>query len=163
VNKDRNHTGDDKRTLITLLLDLEFLGEILVVLPFDLGPEGTIVHKISRVADLLLVKVRLLQNIILKVLVRAEHKDQLEARFRLGGGIPEIGNADISKVFESALVAISDNIIEPDVVSKGRKPKLRDATGAGRGVFGQRGVLLIVLDRVLLAGCDFLLGDCRRA
>ena len=65
-------------------------------------------------------------------------------------------------MFESALVALSDDIVEPDMVSKGRKPKLWDATGGGRGVFGQRGVLLIILERVLLAGCDLLLGDCRR-
>ena len=125
----------DKRTLIALLLDLEFLGEVLVVLPFDHGPDSTIVHKVSGVADLLLVKVRLLQNIILEVLVRAEHKDQLEPRFRPGGGIIEIGNADIGKVFESTLIALGDDIVKPNVVSQGRKPKLGDATGAGRGVF----------------------------
>ena len=135
VNGNRNRMGGDGRTLIALLLDFEFLGEILVVFPFDLGPDGTIVHKVSRIANFLLVKVRLLQMIILKVLVRAERKDQLEPRLCPGGGIIEIGNADIGKVFQSTLVALGDDIVEPNMVSKGREPKLRDATGSGWGVF----------------------------
>jgi hypothetical protein len=41
-------------TLVPLLLDLDLLGQILVLLPLDLVASGLVVDKVATVADLLL-------------------------------------------------------------------------------------------------------------
>lgn len=43
-----------KPTLISLLLDLDGLGEILIFLPLDLAPDGAVVDVVTRIAQLVL-------------------------------------------------------------------------------------------------------------
>jgi len=47
-------------TLVPLLLDLELLGEILVLLPLDGGSKSTIIDEVARITNFFLVKVCLL-------------------------------------------------------------------------------------------------------
>lgn len=65
-------------TFVPLLLDFELLGEIFVVLPLDLRPNSMVVHEIARVSHFLLIEISLLQNLILKVLVRSKRERKLE-------------------------------------------------------------------------------------
>lgn len=47
-------------TLVALLLDFELLGQIFILLPFDFSADRTIVYKVTRVTDFLLVEISLL-------------------------------------------------------------------------------------------------------
>jgi hypothetical protein len=88
-------------TLVPLLLDLNLLGQILVLLPLDLMSDSLVVNKVSAITDLLLsrcdvvvsrvavhdgstnaylVVISLLYNSVFKELISLEFKQDLESR-----------------------------------------------------------------------------------
>ena len=152
-----------KLTLISLFLDFKLFRKILVFLPLDLSSDRAIVNEISRVSHFVLVKIRLFESFIFEKLVLAKDELDFEAwfafEFRVGLVI-KISEANVDKMFQGFGVPIGDDIVQADVVSKGCEPEFRDGSGVGWRVFGQRGVLLVVLLRILLACLDFFLsGD----
>lgn len=144
------------RTLIPLLLNLKLLRQILLRLPLDLRPDSLVVHEIARVADLLLVDVRLLQLLVLEVLVRREGEDELEAGLAFAGLRGEILDADIGEVLERAGITLGDDLGEADVVSEGGKPELGDRGGGGGGV--KCDMVRVVLQGLLVSTLELFLG-----
>lgn len=111
----------DKLTLISLLLDFDRLGEVLLFLPLDSHPNRTIVDIVSSVAELILrntrsamnlqlvertylVVVSLLKYRVLKERVRCKVEEQFESRCV----IRKILQADIDQKGKSCLVFLSD-------------------------------------------------------
>jgi hypothetical protein len=47
-------SGNGKPTLVSLLLNFNLLGQILVLLPLDLGTNSLVVNKVSTVTNFLL-------------------------------------------------------------------------------------------------------------
>lgn len=54
---DRN---EDPPTLVSLFFDLELLRQVLVLLPLYVRADRTIVHEVTRIADLFLIEISLL-------------------------------------------------------------------------------------------------------
>lgn len=147
-----------QHTLVPLLLDLEFLGKILLLLPFDRGPDGAIVDEIATVSDLLLIDVCFLQNLVIEEFIGAEREDELEAG--LGVLLVKICNLDVNEVLQGSSVAFGDDVRETDVVPQRSEPELRNARGVGSRVSRQGSVLRIIFERLCFARCDLL--SCRR-
>ena len=158
-------TENGNRTLVPLLLDFEFFRQVLIFLPFDRGAKGTIVHKVTRISDLLLVEIGFLENIVLEKLVVLKYKENLEAGLAhclciCANAFGQVFEADIDKVFKSLSVAICDEFAQTQVVSKRGEPELGDA-GGGRGyILRQNGVFFVLLDRSLFARIDLFSGCC---
>lgn len=91
-----------------MLFNLELLGQVLVLLPLDFGADGTVIDKVASVSHLLLIEVCFVQYLILKVLVRAEMKADLETW--LGFVVGKVREPNVNKMFESSRVAISDEV-----------------------------------------------------
>ena len=158
-------TEKKKRTLVPLLLDFEFFRQVLIFLPLDRGAKSTIVHKVTRVSNLLLIEICFLENIVLEKVVVLKYKEDLEAGLAHCLGIcanafGQVFEADIDKVFKSLSVAICDDFAQTQVVSKRGKPELGDAGGGRGNILGQNGVIFVILDRSLFARIDLLSGCC---
>jgi hypothetical protein len=64
-------------TLVSLLLNLDNLGEVFVLLPLDIGAECPLVDKVACIPHLLLIDIRLLENRVLEVVIRREYEREL--------------------------------------------------------------------------------------
>lgn len=117
------------RTFVALLLDLELLGEVLVLFPLDLGADRTVVHEIARVADLLAVDIGLFEDGVLEELVLLKDEEKLEAGLGVAGG--EVLDAEVDEVLEGGGVALGDELGEADVVTERGEPELGDRGGGG--------------------------------
>jgi hypothetical protein len=131
------------RTLVALLLNLKLLCQVLFFFPLDGGADCPIVHKISRVSDLILVEISLLQFSVLEELVSSE--DESELKPRLGFGWWEISQSDINEVLQSSRITICDNLRCTNVVPKGGEPELWDG-GSLVGVLRQWVVIWVILE-----------------
>lgn len=109
-------------TLISLLLDFNCLGEILLFFPLDRHPNCTVVDVVTSVAELILrgaqsaiipylirrtylVMISLLKDGVLKEWVRCE----VEQQFEPGCVIGKILQADIDQKGKSGFIFLSDS------------------------------------------------------
>jgi len=105
------------RVLVALLLGLDARGRVLAFLPLDLCADGVVIDKVALVANLVLVVVRLVERraaVGEKVAgaLGAKVEDELEARLVVGGVL----DLDVDEVLEDVLVALRDQVRDPDVV-----------------------------------------------
>ena len=103
------------RTLVTLFLHFHFLCKVLVLLPFDLGAQRTLINEVTGYVDIWLVDVRLFENLVFKELVLGEVERKLVAKSVLGFG--EVRDSDISEMLECCLIAVGDELVNPEMVS----------------------------------------------
>ena len=82
-----------------MLFDLKFLGQILVIFPLDVRTNCLFIYEITRIADLFLIQVSLLQDVVIEKFIWREDESQFEAGF--GIGRREIRDANVEEVFES--------------------------------------------------------------
>ena len=143
-------------TLVTLLLDFKLLGQVLVFLPLDLRADGAIVHEVARVADLLLVQVRLLEHLILEEFVGSELEKQLETRF--GFRTWQVFNTNIDERLQSLRIAVGDDLAKVSMCAESSEPELGDASRGRLDILREGGVFGIVLDRLLLTSLDLFGG-----
>ena len=141
-------------TLVPLLLNLKLLCEIFILFPPDLGANGAIVDEITRISDLFLVEISLLEDVVLEEVIGAEDEEDLEAW--LACLVIEVRELNINKVLEGFHIAICDQLGEGDMISECGEPEVRNTIRGGSGVFRQGGILFILLDRVLLATIELL-------
>ena len=147
-------------TLVALLLHFELLGEILVFLPLDLRPDRAIVHEITRIANLLLVQVGLLEYLVFEEIIWSEHEEEFEAG--LGLRTWQVLDANVGECLERLGVAVGDDLAEVDVCAEGSEPEFWDTGRGGLDVLGEASVVGIVFDRLLLASLHLLRrGLCR--
>lgn len=57
------------RTFVSLLLDLKLLCQILLLLPFYIRPDSTVIHKIAGIANLLAVHISLLEHAVFEIFI----------------------------------------------------------------------------------------------
>ena len=100
--------GEKEPTFIPLLFDLKLLGQVLVFLPLDVGPDRTVRDKVASVPHFFLIEIRLVQHLILKVVVGTEMEADLETGFGIVAG--EVRGADVDEAFESTRVAFCDEV-----------------------------------------------------
>ena len=137
-------------TLISLLLNLELFCQILVLLPLDRRSNGTIVEEVTRIPNLFLIIISLLQLFVFKELVRGEDKSEFEARFGSG-----VGDTDVDKVLQSPSITIGDYIRGADMVPQRSQPKFWDR-GSMRVISRKFLVGWVVLERLLLSCRDLV-------
>ena len=149
-------------TLVPLLLDLECLGKVLVLLPFDGGADGAVVDEVALIADLLLVEVSLVEDLVLKKVVRSEMELNLEAGLLLLGR--KVGDGDVNEALERVSVAIGNHLAERGVIAERGEPELGDGRGGVlAGGLRERSVLWVLLLFLLLARLDLLRSRLRLA
>ena len=98
-----------------MFLDFKLLCQVHLVPPLYLRPDRTIVHKITRISNLLAVHVSLFKHVVVEILVLREFKDELESR--LGLARREVFDAKVGEVLESPGISIGDQVGHTDVVS----------------------------------------------
>lgn len=149
-------------TLVPLLLDLECLGKVLILLPFDGGADGAVVDEVALIADLLLVEVSLVEDLVLKKVVRSEMELNLEAGLLLLGR--KVGDGDVNEALERVSVAIGNHLAERGVIAERGEPELGDGRGGVlAGGLRERSVLWVLLLFLLLARLDLLRSRLRLA
>lgn len=58
-------------------------------------------------------------------------------------------------MLEGTSVTLSDEIGEADMVSEGGQPELGDGGGVCHVIFGKRGILVVIFDRIFLPSLYF--------
>ena len=153
------------RTLRTLFLRLNKLRQILILaLPANLRPNRPIILVIARPIDIRLEQIRLLQQVVLKELIRREVKRDLVPeliliRTVLGIGgrtkrhVPrQIREPYVREVFKGVKVTGIEESLNARVIPEYDEPEVGYRCAFGTFVeFGKRLVVLVVLPELFLA------------
>src|SRR5579863_6388466 len=70
IRRTMGNSNKIARTFVSLLLDLKLLCQILLVLPFYIRPDSTVIHEVAGIANLLAVHISLLEYAIFEIFVR---------------------------------------------------------------------------------------------
>jgi hypothetical protein len=111
-------------TLVALSLCLDHDGQIFAFFPVDFLAFGVIIDEIATVASLLLIEIRLCQNLVCEEVVLTKLEFDSEARD------VEVGKSDVSEMTQHFLVLGRDQVGNNNHILHRRQPKLGNALGS---------------------------------